>query len=232
MNWLIEYKLRKLGERSNPDRAFVRSLEARIRTASGHPTWWIHGWKWAVSRATIVTLVGSGTGAYAYSSDEVLPDHPLYGVRQQIENAEEAFAFTTERKANVQIKRLNRRLHENEILTARKKPLPKEDPAQFSNALQKMIDETSGLPEESQELVDKAIDTLQENREKALMKQRDDAQSPEDKTRFDETLKTEKERIKKTIESLQEARKLHFNRIRMLRIERLQQRHDRTSVAE
>jgi len=56
------------------------------------------------------------------------------------------------------------------------------------------------------------------------MKQRDDAATPEEKTKAEEVLKKTRDRIKNTIDSMQESRKLHFKRIREQHIERLQQR--------
>ncbi len=115
----IERKLRKIGRQGNPDRAFVRTLEAQLRQKVGHPIWWIRWSKFAAVGATALILATSATGVYAYTSDNVLPNHPLYSVRLDIEKVEEALAVTPRARAAVirQIKK--RRTKEHRIMRTR-----------------------------------------------------------------------------------------------------------------
>lgn len=120
MNWFLKRKLEKMGQHGDPSPVFVRSLEKRLRAEIGHPVWWIRWPKVATAACSIVMLAGSGTGAYAYNSDEVLPDHPLYAVRQGIEQIEERVAITPRMKERVRAKFQKRREKEQQVLKKRK----------------------------------------------------------------------------------------------------------------
>lgn len=120
MNWFLKHKLEKMGQEGDPSPEFVRSLEMKLRAEIGHPVWWIRWPKVATAACSIVMLAGSGTGAYAYNSDEVLPDHPLYAVRQGIEQVEERVAFTPKMKERFRTQIKKRREREKTLLEARK----------------------------------------------------------------------------------------------------------------
>ena len=68
--------------------------------------------KYAVVPVVIIFFFILGTGAYAYQSTEVTVEHPLYSVKQGLENVEGRFKFSPEAKANFHLKMMNRRIEE------------------------------------------------------------------------------------------------------------------------
>jgi len=57
-----------------------------------------------------------GTGVYAYASDQVLPDHALYPLRQSLERFEVQIAAVTPMKDRVHLRLLERRAREKKLL--------------------------------------------------------------------------------------------------------------------
>lgn len=202
MNWILEHKLKKLASAADPTPEFSRALERRIRSEIGHPLWWIKGWKVAVSSVTVVSLLGSGTGVYAYSSNDVTPDHPLYGLRTAIEKVETRVAQTPVDKARVRLKHLARRVDEQKVMQAHNKPVPKQLIQEIEKKLDKQIDEDTGLPESSRDELDTVAGTIKAQHEDLLEK------DPVAKEGAKEGL----ERINKKIENLDAKRKTNFVR--------------------
>lgn len=147
MNWLLERKLNKLGRHANPDPRFKGILEKRLKKDVGHPAWWIHTWRWVVGATTVATVIGSGTAVYAYSSDKVLPNHPLYGIRTSIETVEESFAVKPEEKVNVKLKLIKRRMREVELLLRNNKSIPPETEKEIESKMDQAIEASNELPE-------------------------------------------------------------------------------------
>jgi hypothetical protein len=121
MNWLIERKLNKISKKAGPSSAYVTRLERTLRTQSGHSLRWIEWKRVAIASLTGFSLLVSGTGVYAYTSDEVLPDHPLYDLRQEIESAEERIAVTPALKFEVIEKHLRRKERERVRIEQRRR---------------------------------------------------------------------------------------------------------------
>lgn len=116
MNWLFNRRLLKLGAHADPDRLFVYRLERRLRSMTGHPLSWIPVRVWAFGSLSVLSLMVGGTGVYAYTSDQVLPGHVLYPLRQSIERIEERAAVTPASKQRIHVKHLQRRLHERALI--------------------------------------------------------------------------------------------------------------------
>lgn len=119
MNWLIERQLKKIAQRVDPDPHFTAALETRLKTTLGHPFWWIRARVWLMAGLTVLTVAGSATSVYAYTSDDVVPDHPLYALRQTIESVEIVTAFTPAQKVQVTVNHLERRIKEQRVMKAR-----------------------------------------------------------------------------------------------------------------
>lgn len=117
---MIRFKLWKLSRRAQPDAAFVARLETvlRERGALGRGIS-LFVFRMA-SAACAVILVLGGTTTYAYASESVVPNHPLYSLREAVESIEETTALTDESKANVQRKLLQRRLNEVRVMRNRR----------------------------------------------------------------------------------------------------------------
>ena len=113
---MIRYTLWKLARRARPDAAFVARLASRFtpRKLANFAL------RLGASTTALILSLGFGTSAYAYTSDDVTPDHPLYAVRTAMENIEVAAAVTPDMKAAVQRKMVTRRLHEIRVIEARR----------------------------------------------------------------------------------------------------------------
>ena len=120
MRWQLSRALARLSRRVNPSRDFVVSLHRRLEdagylapTVRRTPVWKLCG-----AGVLALLLVFIGTGSYAYASDDVLPDHPLYPLRQTIERAELELApiVTRTPKEKTQAKMLARRVKELQLV--------------------------------------------------------------------------------------------------------------------
>ncbi len=113
----LSWRLKRLSQTATPSREFALRLQSTLRErgafASPRPvprsSFGLASLRFAGVALCLVVLLGTGTGAYAYTSDEVLPDHPLYPVRQSIENTEEVLAITPAWKERVRKKHLARK---------------------------------------------------------------------------------------------------------------------------
>lgn len=122
MNPILEYKLKRLGRRGQPSKAFVDALQQKLIEKGAAPTrtaFQVPMLRFAAAALSVVILFSVGTSAYAYSSDEVTPDHPLYGIRQTVETVEEAIAVTPAWKERVRQKHLERKQKEIERMLER-----------------------------------------------------------------------------------------------------------------
>ena len=197
-NWLLERKLKKLGHKADPDPKFLHALEKQLKQQSGHRTWWIQGWKVALGSITAVSLISSATGVYAYNSDNVTPDHPLYSVRTALESVEMSLATTPEQKAHVTINHLARRVKEQEVLQSKHKTVPKEVIQKIETDLEKQIDENGAFATSTRQEMDEQLGTIKEKHTK-LIKQGETTSSTE--------TNTEIHKIDQKIQNLDEQRK-------------------------
>ncbi len=117
MFWL-KRQLRKLRRESTPSDAFKDALFQRIVGApevipgirGKYP---VLNWA-AVGMVVVVLVFGMGTGVYAYESPDVVDGHPLYFVKQKMEDVEGRFANTSEARAHFHAKMMERRMSEAE----------------------------------------------------------------------------------------------------------------------
>jgi hypothetical protein len=77
-----------------------------------------------VVAAAIILVLSVTVSSYAYASEMVLPDTPLYPVREAIEQVEVKLAVTPVQKQKVVEKMVERRKQEVEKLTELKRPVP------------------------------------------------------------------------------------------------------------
>lgn len=227
MNWLLEHKLKDLGRQGNPDPAFVRALEKRLRQELGHPAWWIHWSKVTAAATTIVLLTGSATGAYAYTSDNVLPDSALYPIRQGLETIETAVALTPTARTAVQIKHLQRRLHEQELMAAKQRPITKEKLNDAADSLDEALKDSGSLSTSTQTEIDQTITTIEIEHEKNLLNTRDAAPTADEKAQIEDLVERQRDHVQTIIDSLQSDRKSHFSELKKKQLDTLHQRLDR-----
>lgn len=121
MNLFTRYRLWTISRRAVPDAAFVARMNARFAP----PRVVNFAYRFAAAGSALVLSLGLGTTAYAYSSDDVTPEHPLYPVRSAVENVEEAVAVTPTLKQAVQKQLVQRRLREVQVLETKKASLPR-----------------------------------------------------------------------------------------------------------
>ncbi len=168
MPWFLEYKLWRLAKRADPAPAFIHALEQRLRQNTGHPVHWMSAWKLAVNSMVALTLAAaSGTGVYAYTSDEVLPEHLLYPVRLKIETVEAALPLRGELMTNVDIKQLKRRVREQQIIQQRNLPLTKRNVKAFVKQLKKTVAANYALPQTLRQDVAHTVDQLEQKQDAA-----------------------------------------------------------------
>lgn len=171
------------------------------------PTWKTAG----VSFGLALSLAG-GTGAYAYSSDEVLPQHPLYSVRMALEQAELTLPQSDQQRETVRIKHLQRRVSEAVKLNARHLPVPESHEETLLASLETVAtpgpqtedvvpDITAEKADESRELVRMDHQELSE-----LIKERKTAGTDEDGQMLDEELSHQMERVNEDLGRLEKDR--------------------------
>ncbi|MFA5935247.1 MAG: DUF5667 domain-containing protein [Patescibacteria group bacterium] len=159
-NFQLERKLKKLSRHAEPDRAFVAALENKILGQIPRPIR-IPAWKFAMGSLTAITLMLSGTGVYAYSSDEVLPDHLLYPLRETVENVEASLAFTPALKASVRLRLAKRRLREQFLVQAKGKAIQPEQTVRFVQSVERAIEAGDALPSAQQARLDRMAARLE-----------------------------------------------------------------------
>lgn len=117
MSFFLRMRLWRASRRSSPSSRFLRTLEAKLFPPAELVT--LHRLRAlrfaAVPAMLIVSFLGS-TGVYAYASDEVLPDHALYPLRQSLERFEVQIAAVTPMKDRVHLRLLERRAREKKLL--------------------------------------------------------------------------------------------------------------------
>ncbi len=115
---MIRYKLWKMSRRAQPDVLFVAGLEKtfakrKAQSAIGAKSvFTLYALRFTSAAVAIVLILGGSTTTYAYASESVLPNSPLYPLREAVEIVEEKVAISPASKAAVQRKLVERRLGE------------------------------------------------------------------------------------------------------------------------
>lgn len=217
--WNMKRRLSSISRQAKPDREFVISLQKMLgekgylRPARSQVL--LFSWRRA---AVFFSLAGSllvGTGTYAYVSPDVLPDHPLYGLRTTIEQAELTVARNPEAKAKVQLKQLRRHLQEERLLADRNQPLAL---AHTSVVLNDLSDTVKAMPIASSSTEDGADDIQAEEEadaratvamdRQALEEMADDQKdlSADEAKIFNRVLKDQVDRTDEHVQSLEKLR--------------------------
>lgn len=145
MTWHIRMRLKKLEARARPRRYFQSRLRTRLVYPHGRP-WHVVFVRPVAGMLTVAAVMGAGTSVYAYSSEDVLPSHPLYPVRQTLERVEERIAFSNTHRANLERKILLRRVREAELMEVRRMRIGPQDIERMMRAIQEAIDIGEKLP--------------------------------------------------------------------------------------
>jgi hypothetical protein len=225
MRWILERRLRSVQAKADPQAAFVASMRAGFMQRIQPTPWYAKaGMRYGSVAATMVLTFGAGTGAYAYTSDTVLPDHPLYPLREELEHLELRLQPRAEVKARIMVKHAERRVRELELLSRAKKPLP---PAvrmeRFTNAVEAAITASAQLPTSTQKRVDATVSALEHAQIKQLVRNRDEQTATSTRADMQRVIEKETERMQKRVERMQEVRQKQFEK-QTKRAEALQQR--------
>ncbi len=153
MHWILQRRLKKLSQHAEPDPRFVRALEARLHAQMKPRGWQSPLLRFGAALASLVCIVGGTTGAYAYESEQVVPGHFLYPVRERIEHIEEQIAITPEKRVEVAVKHIERRIHEYGVLNRANQPIPPEQVAKIDDSIQRAVDDTLLIDAEKAEVL-------------------------------------------------------------------------------
>lgn len=124
--FFLTTRLRRIARRPLADssvKASIRETLVRAGYLPAHTPFLIR-FRVAFASAGILLTGLGGMASYAYASDAVLPDTPLYPVRQTLEAIEVKLATTPEVRAKVVEKHVLRRKKEAHLLEVLHKPLP------------------------------------------------------------------------------------------------------------
>lgn len=165
MNPMMRYSLWKLSRRAKPDAEFLARLECAMRECGSFSAVRraVPVWRLATGAYATVLMLGVGTSAYAYMSDDVLPEHPLYPLRETVEALEERVAMTTKAKSAVQRKHLERKLEEVRRMQERRSVAEGELLERVETVLEEGLT-TSKSPDEIREELIREIRAVDEER--------------------------------------------------------------------
>lgn len=207
MEWFLQRKLQKIAKKAEPSRDFVLQLEKTLKQDIGHPFWWMQWSKVAASLACTSVVLGSGTGVYAYTSDDVLPEHPLYGVREQIEQVETKLAFSDQAKTEVEMKHLKRRVNEAQKLRELRRPL---QAAKIETLLQRVQSVSKRVEQSSPEVkakLDQSVHRLKQAQMDMMEKTEQATSAKEEKQKIHELLQQERAQLREQRKELFQKRR-------------------------
>ena len=170
---------------------------------------------WAYARtiavvSTVVALsVAGATSTYAYVSDDVLPDHPLYSVRQGIEHAQIALAVTADARARIHEEQLTRRLKEVTDMQKQKRVIPVKQAQVFLAVLDEAVVGTSTASVQTRATIN--VEEVHELRQALRERLKEESHAAAEIAREQKREKQEAERARK--ETLREKKKEDRSRV-------------------
>ncbi|OGL74121.1 hypothetical protein A3E39_03005 [Candidatus Uhrbacteria bacterium RIFCSPHIGHO2_12_FULL_60_25] len=220
MLWSIRQNLKRLSRLAEPRPAFQRALRKELVVPR---PWFVAVLKPAFATVSIVTMLGAGTATYAYTSDDVVPDHPLYPIREQVERVEEAIAVTPAKKAAVKIKQLKKRVREMEIMAVKRKVIQQSHVQKFTTNFEQAV--TTGEPLQNGERAtfDDALSAVEQKQARVLERVKERIPDEQVRERLEAVIEEETRIVTERIEKLQEKRKLKFE-LQLKRKEAIEQR--------
>jgi len=215
-SWNITRLLSRMSRRAAPDRAFDLALRHKLADAGYLPmrrfgSFAFPSWKTAGVSFSLALSLAGGTGVYAYTSNEVLPSHPLYGVRVALERAELDLPQSEQQRGNIRLKHLQRRVSEAGKLNARHLPVPKS----HREELLANLAAVSAASQEESDVSDSASEQANESRELVnmdhqelsdLIDERQAADSDEDVRVIDDELSHQMERVNEDLKRMENDR--------------------------
>lgn len=210
--FFIKMRLRHLSNAAAPSAAFKRELRGAL-VGYGVPGYRLFLKPVAVTVAVAVFLLSS-TGAYAYYSDTVLPNHPLYGVRLATEKIEKVVAFGPMQVAKVAEKHLERRVEEMEVLKEDGAFVTEKDVERVTEAVVIAIEAGDAIPDEDVAVYDERVQEKEARVVVALQGVASSTDSEEKRERILNKIIDGVETCNKTISELKTTRADHFRRFK------------------
>lgn len=124
--WTIIRQLHHLSRSSDPDAAFTAALKQRLAergylpARASHVIWF--SWQRAVVSFSLLFGLFAGTASYAYYAPEVVPTHPLYGVKSTVETLQVTLTPTADGKERVRLSQLKKHIKQTTVLAEKNKP--------------------------------------------------------------------------------------------------------------
>lgn len=198
MNLVTRYRFWKMNRAARPSGDFVKRLDSVILAKAGiqpKKNWLTtQAFRMSFGTLAIVCSMGAGTVSYAYASDDVTPDNPLYPVRQAVETVQEATAPTPAIKQAVIQQHLERRVQEIEVMKKRLPEVQKNEEAakvldRVESALKQGIQQKE-TPRQVNERVKVELDKTDQSQLRPMQRQRVDNV----RSRIERALKLQKRR--------------------------------------
>jgi hypothetical protein len=163
----------------------------------------------------VILALGTGTGAYAYASDDVLPETRLYPLRERIELVE-AFVHSAAPTSLAAIRRkhLERRIREVELMKERRRDIAEHHIERVTTAFEHAIAAGDHVPEEVRERHDEILAVMELQQAKFIQKLQDEETYRHKRAMIEEILRNESQRLGERIETLDDTRKERFENIR------------------
>jgi hypothetical protein len=168
MFWDLERKFASIRRRSAPRRCFETELRKELVPLTTHHSPFAIFLRPSIVAASLVTVLCTGTAAYAYVSEDVLPDHPLYPVRESIERIEEVIAPTADVRATVEVKHAARRADEVRKLTDHRKQVTLEQIEKMNTALDIAETATANTSSSNRGRYDRTLSDIERDQERIV----------------------------------------------------------------
>lgn len=222
MLWFIKFKLRKLSKRAEPSSEFQAALRKELLSRVPQRPWLAVIMRPVAVTASLAAMLGAGTASYAYASDDVLPDHPLYPMREQVEQLVKTVAVTPKAQAAVQLAFVKRRVREMEAMAARQRPLERRQLEKFEREFGQAMTAGGKLDNGERAKFDDKLSAAELAQVKVLQGVRERMRDEQGKQEVENIIKDETRKITEKIDQLREKRQDQFER-QLKRREAIQQ---------
>ncbi len=209
MTWLIKQRFSRLSRQAAPDPVFKRALHKTLTDAGHLPLSSFHvfflSWKRVGIALTLVAGLAVGTASYAYTSPNVLPDHPLYPLRTALERIQVSVAVTPEARERIKLNQLHRRIEETRLLVKKDKPIAAAHVEKVVNQVEQAVEEhpaTSSEAAARQKFLRESVD-LDKQEITEIADDQAVLEDPESKTLVNQLLIDEADRLDEHVKILE-----------------------------
>lgn len=209
------YKMRRMGKRVQADPKFKTDLKRDLLLRIHEPSLFTRLMAPVAAVLTVAVSLGAGTGVYAYTSDAVLPDSALYGLREGIEAAEEFVqSAAPTRLAQVRRKHLERRIREVELMKDRKKEISERHIERVTTSFERAIAAGDNIPERVRERHDEILAIMELQQAKFIQNLQEDEAYTHKREQIEKILRDESERLGDRVEKMDVKRQERYQNIR------------------